>query len=239
MLRLRVSAFLLAVSVGTMMASADSWQEQTPSWWSSATMAFGLARLYSPVHTIAFIEELDATGNVVSLERGETRVEGTGANSRIIVVGAQKNGKDTSDQWRKRYARQGDAETSGGAATPGGLPPGFDATPFDPKYAPVVTLGTARLAGSFVDIPYTIKTDGGPVEGVARFSNSGAAMSATQRWMRPPPFVSSLTSTIAYGYRDGALILVGMSVDVEASILLVRKHYRMRFEFLEWARRSD
>lgn len=239
MLRLRVSAFLLAISAGTMPASADSWQEQAPLWWSSATTAFGLARLYNPVHTIAFIEELDASGNVVSLERGETRMEGSGANSRIIVVGAEKNGKDTSDQWRRRYARQGDAASSSGAATPGGPPPGFDATPFDPKYAPVVTRGTARLTGSFVEIPYTIKTDGGPVEGVARFSSGGAAMSAAQRWTRPPPFVSSLTSTIAYGYRDGALVLVGMSVDVEASILLVRKHYRMRFEFLEWARRSD
>jgi|GEM_PF-1150785 len=242
--RLRVSALLLAVSVGTMVASADSWQEQTPLWWSSATAAFGLARLYNPVHTVMFIEELDAAGTAISLERGETRTEWSGANSRVVVVGAEKNGKDTSDQWRKRFARQTGTAASGGAATPGGSPsggppPGFDATPFDPKYAPGITRGAARSAGSFVEIPYTIKTDGGPVEGVAKFSNDGTVMSATQRWTKPPPFVAALTSTIEYGYRDGALVIAGMTIDVEASILLVRKHYRMRFEFLEWARKTD
>jgi len=116
--RLRVSAFLVAISLGTMAASAGSWQEETPIWWSSATTAFDQARLYNPVHTVTVIEELDTTGAVISLERGETRAEWSGENSRVIVVSAEKNGKDTTEEWRKRYARQTGTASSGGAATP-------------------------------------------------------------------------------------------------------------------------
>ncbi|HUW69394.1 MAG TPA: hypothetical protein VMX33_04115 [bacterium] len=113
-----------------------------------------------------------------------------------------------------------------------------DATPFDPKYSQGITRGEARLAADSVEIPYTIKTDGGPVEGVAKFSSTGAVVSVMQRWTKPPLFVTSITSVITYGYRDGALVIAGMTVDAKANIVLVRKHYRIRFEFLEWARKS-
>lgn len=237
--RLRVSAVLVAMLWGQSVAWAGSWQDELPAWWSSATAAFDMAKQYNPVRTVTSIEELDASGAVMSLERGETRTEWSGASSKVVVVKAEKNGKDASDEWRKRYAKQSGTAASNGAATPGGPPPGFDATPFDPKYASGVTCGPARAASGFVEVPYTIKTDGGPVEGVVRFSNGGMVVSATQQWTKPPIFVTSIVSNIDYGYRDGALVIAGMTIDAQASILLIRKHYRIHFQFLEWARKSD
>jgi len=183
----------------------------------------------SATRTSVRVEEVDEAGTVQSYESGETVTEFVGMESRVLVVRAEKNGKDVTEDWRRRYSKSRDGPR-------GGPPEGFDATPFDPKYAKDVLLGEAMQKNGLVEVPYTIMTGGGPVEGVAYFLPSGKAASASQRWMEPPVFVSSMKSTLKYAYQDGALVIGGMRIEGQASILFVKKRFRMEFEFREWQR---
>jgi hypothetical protein len=187
-----------------------------------------------PTRTVVLIEELDGKGAVSSYERGETRIETSGSVQRTIVVSAEKNGKDATGEWRKRYEKPPAAPKSGG-----GPPPGFDATPFDPKYAGAITRGEPRASGDVVEVAYSIATDGGTVEGTARFTAGGSVVSAAQTWVKLPAFMSSLSSTMAYAYRQGALVVSGMRIEGEASILFVKRRFRMSFEFFDWVRKGD
>jgi hypothetical protein len=45
-----------------------------------------------------------------------------------------------------------------------------------------------------------------------------------------------MRSTIRYAYHEGALVVAGMVIEGEASILFVKRRFRMAFEFSEWRR---
>lgn len=219
-------------SLGFFPAAASPLPSDVAAWWATATSAYGAAKGYQASRTILRIEELDASGAVSSYEQGETRLDWAGPEPRVVVVRAEKDGKDVSAEWRKRYAKQSrPSSAKEGAAGP---PAGFDASPFDPKYSSRVARGDERASGGVVAVPYTIATDGGPVEGVARFSSSGAALDASQSWSSPPVFVSYMRSSMRYAYHDGALVVAGMDIEGEASILFIKKRFRMSFEFSEW-----
>lgn len=233
-LRLRISAsaafFSLVISAAWPETAIDA-----KAWWADATRAFGLAAGLEAQRSLIRIEELDEEGAVTSYESGETYTQWAGTERKVSVVRAEKDGKDVSESWRKRYEKAG-TDGDSGASRKGGPPSGYDATPFDPKYATRVTLGTPRPSGAFVEVPYIIATDGGAIEGVAVFTASGQPMSAVQDWTKPPMFVSSMRSALSYGYSGGALVISGMRIEGKASILLVKKRFRMSFEFSEWRR---
>jgi hypothetical protein len=221
--------YLAVGSVAAVTASTGSPVSDVSVWWAEATAAFAESRAFSATRTSVRVEEVDEVGTVQSYEGGETVTEWVGTESRVIVVRAEKNGKDVTEDWRKRYSRSRDGQR-------GGPPEGFDATPFDPKYAKALALGAATQRNGLVEVPYTIKTSVGLVEGMAYFSPTGAVDSASQRWMEPPMFVSSMKSTLRYAYRDGVLVIAGMKIEGQASILVVKKRFRMFFEFQDWKR---
>jgi hypothetical protein len=215
------------------------------AWWAAATAAYGRGLGYEPGHTIVRIEELDADGKVQSSESGEIRTHRAEGKLVSTVIMARKNGKDVTADWQKRYNRSSEDGR-------GGPPAGFDATPFDPGWAQALSPGTPRRSAEGLLIPYTIKRDGVELEGTALFSADGLAISATQSWLRLPPLVSSMSSTILYrsldvagigdraatGDRaapgDRALVARGMQIEGMASILFVKKRFRMSFEFGQW-----
>lgn len=231
----RVLAYMCIASLSAASAAASpgGLDSDASAWWSEATRAFGESRTLSPTRTSIRAEELAEDGTVQSYESGETVTEWVGTEARVSVVKAEKNGKDVTDEWRKRYAKSGRGD-SGSGGPRGGPPEGFDATPFDPKYSSSVELGAASRRNGLVEVPYTIKTSAGLVEGTAYFSPAGAVDSASQQWMEPPMFVSSMKSTLEYAYQDGALVIGGMRIDAQASILVVKKRFRMAFEFSGW-----
>jgi hypothetical protein len=238
----RVLACVCIVSLSAASASASPGgiDSDASAWWAEATHAFGESRTLSATRTSIRAEELAEDGTVQSYESGETVTEWVGTEARVSVVRAEKNGKDVSDEWRKRYAKsRRDSSGSGVGGSQdgrsrGGPPEGFDATPFDPKYTNDVVLGAASRRNGLVEVPYTIKTSVGLVEGVAYFSPEGVVESASQQWMEPPMFVSSMKSTLEYAYQDGALVIGGMRIEAQASILVVKKRFRMVFEFSGW-----
>ncbi|MBN2874247.1 MAG: hypothetical protein JXM71_04055 [Spirochaetales bacterium] len=232
MFRYLVSVFLaFSIPVFAWGAPGASAAEVT-TWWSRATKAYGLADSYSASRTTISIEELDESGAVKSYERGETRLDWSGEQPRVIVVTAEKNGKDVTAEWRKRYGKSPPRSQDGSSS--GGPPAGFDATPFDPKYASALTRGAVRAIAGGVEVPYFIKTDGGPVEGIVTFSSSGDVLEAAQSWTDPPFYVSYMKSVLSYGYQGQAMILSAMNIEGEASVLFVKKRFRMSFEFSDW-----
>lgn len=209
------------------------------AWWATATAAYARGLAYEPGYTMVRIEELDANGEVKATETGEIstrRVEGKLVST---VIKAQKNGKDVTADWQKRY----DRSSSEGQ---GGPPAGFDATPFDPGWVSALSLGGSRRVSEGVLVPYAIKRDGVELEGSALFDANGVVLSASQSWLRLPPLVSAMSSTIKYqlleaampGDRDAsgdrALVAQSMEIEGEASILFIKKRFRMSFRFAQW-----
>lgn len=241
-MRYLLSALLSVSTVGLFSAALAPSSADILGWWNAATAASGAAAGYVASRTVIRIEELDESGLVTSFEEAETRLDWTKPTPEAIVVSAVKNGKDVTDDWRKRYAKMAKDQakakadgTSGASGNGNGGPPGgFDATPFDPKYSRVVTRGEPKAAGTGIEVPYVIATEGGPVEGVARFSGSGAALGAAQRWSKPPVFVSAMSSELRYAYQDAALVVTSMQIEGEASILFIKRRFRMGFEFSDW-----
>lgn len=208
--------------------------------WSAATAAYGRGLVYEPGYTKVLIQELDADGLTKATEFGEIRTRRVDGVLVSTVIRAEKNGKDATADWQKRYNRSASDDR-------GGPPAGFDATPFDPRWASALSLGPPRRTSEGLLIPYAMKRDRVELEGSALFGASGFAVSASQSWLRLPPLVSSMSSTIKYqvldlavfGDRapvpgDRALVAKGMQVEGMASILFVKKRFRMSFEFDEW-----
>jgi len=233
-LHLRISTTLALFFLALSSAFADA-ASDARTWWSEATSAYGKALGLEAGRTRIRIDELNEEGSVTSYESGETVAEWAGSERKVSVVKAEKNGKDVSAAWRKRYEGPSTDGTSG-ATRKGGTPSGFDATPFDPKYAVSVTLGSPKAAGGYIELPYTIAADGGDIKGIAVFTTSGKPRSAVQEWVSPPTFVSSMRSSLVFAYEAEALVISGMVIEVNASILFVKKRFRMSFEFSEWKR---
>jgi len=239
-----LSAFLSVATLGLFSAALAPSSADISAWWNAATTASGAASGYVASRTVIRIEELDESGLVTSYEEAVTKLDWTKSEPEAVVVSAMKNGKDVTEDWRKRYAKmakdkaKAKADGTSGASGSGGPPGGFDATPFDPKYSKVVTRGEPRKAGTGIEVPYVITTDSGPVEGVASFSGSGVALGAVQRWSKPPVFVSAMNSKLRYAYQDAALLVSSMQIEGEASVLFIKRRFRMSFEFSDWRKSS-
>lgn len=207
------------------------------AWWQSATAAYALAAGLEPGITRISIQELDTAGQVKSREWAEIHSRRDGLQLVSTVVRAEKNGKDVTQDWQKRYARSGSGQ--GGQGGQGGPPAGFDATPFDPVWAPFVVRTGSRLVALGQEVGYSIQKGDTLIEGLATFTSDGRALTAWQRWIRLPPFVSSIASTLEYGSHDDALVVSTMQISAEASILFVKMRYRLTLEFSEWRSKPD
>jgi len=235
LLRLLISALICIFSLSIARPASASPASAPADWWAAAMEASRLASGYEASRTRISIEALDASGAVVSYERGETRLQRVDGREVVVVVSAEKDGKDASDDWRKRYAKAAEsASRRDGRADRGGPPPGFDAAPFNPAYVGALSIGEAATRGASVEVSFSIDTEAGRVVGVVSFAGSGVALSSTQSWLEPPPLVSFMRSSTRYAYHRGALVVASMELEGEMSILFVKRRFRMRFEFSEW-----
>jgi len=228
---LRLSALILLAS---MLAPGEG----VDSAWKAAAEGYARSRDWVAGSAVFLYEELDDDGSVRSRERVETlRDPATGG---YRVVRAEKDGRDTTEDARKRYER---GNGSGGGTSPGGGPPGsgsgkapagFDATPFDPAWLPFVTRGQPRRSGADTLVPYAIRKDGVDIVGTARFGPDGSALGSEQEWVDLPPFVSSMASTTRYIVNDGVLLVASMTIQGKASFLMLKRNFRMGFEFSDY-----
>ncbi|HAE23425.1 MAG TPA: hypothetical protein DCG47_14060 [Spirochaetaceae bacterium] len=220
---LKLSAVLLLAALG----AAPSFKPDLL--WQEALTAHARAEAYGPGRTVILIQELNAEGAVVSYERGETRTLWRGATPVVTLVAAEKNGKDASDEWKKRLARP-----SEGA---GGPPEGFDASPLIARYAESVRLGESSFAADGLRLPYTLKAGKAEATGTMRFSADGKLLAVEQRWTKLPILVSAMSASYGYEYHDGALVVRALKIEAEATILFIKKRFRMEFSFSDWQRK--
>ena len=228
MFRYLVSAstglFLLVFSS---LAVAPS-QDAVGAWWAAASAAQGAASAYQPRLSFIRIEETDEAGVATSYEEGELRTLGSGASRQTIVLRAEKNGKDASAEWKKRYARS--------SSDQGGPPAGFALAPFSSEYAEGLSLGRARVSATGIEVPYEIRAKGSAVTGTAFFNAAGSALGYEQSWTKLPALMKAMSSRVLLSRHDGALVVSSMELRGSASIAFVKKHFRMEFRFSEWER---
>jgi hypothetical protein len=221
----RLVAFALAGSFFIGMAPATAQVMDTSAVWRNSVAAFARGKAFEAATMEYLVEELKTDGSVNSYEKGRTtkRADGTTA-----VIFAEKNGKDTTAENRKRL------EAKGGEASAAKPPKGFDATPFDPAWQFALRTLPSGLRGDFVDIPYAIASSDVDISGVARFSKEGIPVSATQRWNRRPPLVSALSSSIEYLSKDEGLFIRRFTIDVSIDALVVKKGLRFAMDYSQW-----
>ncbi|MBP7263257.1 MAG: hypothetical protein KBB32_03720 [Spirochaetia bacterium] len=197
------------------------------SYWQEAEAASARGQAYAPTRSSILIEELDAEGRAVSREEGETSTSwAADGTQQVTVLWASKNGKDVSDDWQKRYSKAGSAS---------GPPPEYDAHPFDAAYAATRSLKAgASAADGSLNVSYLLETEQGPVSGVVTFGPDGRARAASQVWEKLPPMVKRMESRFEYDYVGDALVTSRTTLNVEATILFVKKRYRMSFGFSGW-----
>lgn len=208
-------------------------------WWSGAVAAQEASAAFLPRRTVLRIEELAADGSVSSYEEGEILARGWGDGAETVVLRAEKNGKDASADWKKRYAKapSGGRDAAGkGSADKAGPPPGFDMAPFSRAYAEALERGAARLSGERVEVPYSIAAKGMAVNGTAYFDYSGVAQGYEQAWTKLPLLMKSMSSRVAFARREGALVVASMEIRGAASLAFVQKRFRMEFRFSDWER---
>lgn len=194
--------------------------------WREAVAAHSKAEGYGPGRTVILIEELSPEGAVLSYERGETRTDWRGPTPSVTLVSAEKNGKDASAEWKKRLARQ-DGEA-------GGPPEGFDASPVIARYSEAVRLGAFSPGADSWGLPYTLAAGKAEAAGTMRFGPDGRLLAVEQRWTKLPIFVSAMSASYSYEYHGDALVIRALTIDAEATILFVKKRFRMQFGFSEW-----
>jgi hypothetical protein len=218
---------MLKLSAALLMAVLGAAPAFTPdALWREALSAHSKAEAYGPGRTVILIQELNAEGSVLSYERGETRTEWRGATPVVSLVAAEKNGKDASDEWKKRIARPN--------AEAGGPPEGFDASPVLARYAEAVRLGAYAPAADSLGLPYTLKTGKAEAAGTMRFNAEGKLIAVEQRWTKLPIFVSAMSASYSYEYHGDALVVSALTINAEATILFVKKRFRMEFSFSDW-----
>jgi hypothetical protein len=220
---LKFSAVLLVAVLGLAPALKPD------TLWREAVSAHSKADAYGPGRTVILIQELNAEGSVISYERGETRTDWRGVSPVVSLVAAEKNGKDASEEWKKRLARPN--------AEAGGPPEGFDASPVLARYAEVVRLGEYASGTDSLGLPYTLNTGKAEAAGTMRFNADGKLFSVEQRWTKLPIFVSAMSASYSYEYHDDALVVRALTINAEATILFVKKRFRMEFSFSDWQRK--
>ncbi len=221
---LAAAGFVFLSGMPAMAQAADA-----SALWRGAVAAFGRGTTQVPATIDFLVEELGADGSVASYEKGRTTKRADGST---MVVFAEKNGRDTTAEYRKRV------ESKGGDGSSAKPPKGVDATPFDPAWQFAVRIQGAAARGDFVEIPYAIVSKDVNIAGFARFSNEGLPLLATQRWIKAPPFVSSMASTIDYVTRDDALLVARLSIDARIDALIIRKTLRFSMAFSDWKTHS-
>ncbi len=223
---------MLKLSAALLLAALSAAPAINPDiLWREAVAAHTKAEAYGPGRTVILIQELSPEGAVVSYERGETLTDWRGAKPVVTLVAAEKNGKDVSEEWKKRVAKQGGDE--------GGPPEGFDASPVISRYTEAVRLGEAAIGGDSMGLPYTLTTGKAEAAGTMRFGADGKLVAVDQRWTKLPLFVTALSASYSYAYHDGALVVRALTLDAEGTILFVRKRFRMEFSFSEWQRKPQ
>ena len=187
--------------------------------------AFARGKTLEPTTMDILIEELANDGSVTSREKARTMKLADGST---IVVFAEKNGKDTTAEYRKRI------ESMSGGANAGKPPKGFDASPFDPAWQSAIRTQTAVRKGDLVEVPYTIRSRDADTTGIARFSVDGEPISASQRWEKTPPFVTAISSSIEYIARGGSLFAERLASEGKVDALVFRRGFRFTMQFSEW-----
>ncbi len=99
-------------------------------WWDQAVQSFGRADTYYPASLSIRVEEYSKDNKLESVEWGEIRQSWVQGKMVSTVIKAEKDGKNITEAWQKRY----DKQNEGQEAKNSGAPEGYDVTPFEAKY---------------------------------------------------------------------------------------------------------
>ena len=189
------------------------------AWWAQTTQLYEQSTNMQAARTITEVEELDGRGRIRSSEIIETRYEWIDNEERIIVL---RNGIDASDSLGQRNI---------------GTVAGFDAMPFDPRYVSSTVRNNVSMQNNNFFIAYTIATEAGPVEGIARFSSDGLLMFIEQNWVRPPSAIRMMKCEYYFEYQNGIPLISRTAMEVSVSVLLIRRHFRINTVYSQWIRK--
>lgn len=222
---MKLSVLALAVSISAGAVSV---------WWSTAVDAYTKAGSYYPAMYTIRIEEFNRDSKLESLEWGTMLQRWTGASMETTVLRAEKNGKDVTKDWQKRFDKQDSARNSSG-----GPPEGFDISPFEKKYFKdliIDTTNSTTIEGKIV-VPYSVNTKNAAVKGIVYFSIDGIPLNAVQTYSKLPPLVQSLVSEFSYQQIDNALVIKTFTMDTVVNAVVTVKRYKVSMNFEQWRKK--
>ena len=192
------------------------------TWWTETIRLYEQTSQIQPSRTVTEVIELDAQGRIKSSEITETRYERIGSEERVIVL---RNGVDVSADRRNQRQRNNNSSE------------GFGAMPFDARYAPLTVRTSISTLNNITLVSYTISTQAGPVEGIAHFSENGHLTYIEQVWLKPSGAVSAMRAECYFDYQNGIPIITRINFEGSASVLFIKRHFRMNIENFDWTRK--
>lgn len=223
-MKLSVLALLVSMSAGTVSV-----------WWTTAVDAYTKAALYYPAAYTIRIEEYDRNNKLESTEWGTMVQQWKGTSMETTVLRAEKNGKDVTKDWQKRFNKQ-NSNTNNSS---GGPPEGFDISPFENKYFKDLVIDTANITiiEGKIAVPYVVKTKKASAQGIVYFDREGIPQSAVQTYSILPPLVQSLTTEFTYLQVDTALVMKTFIMDTIVNAVVAVKRYKVSMMFDKWGKK--
>jgi len=222
-MKLSVLALAVSLSMGTVSV-----------WWNTAVEAYTNAASYYPATYTIRIEEYNRDNKLESAEWGTMIQRWTGSSMETTVLRAEKNGKDVTKEWQKRFDKQSSASNSSG-----GPPEGFDISPFEKKYFNNLVIDTGNIAviEGQVAVPYSVKTKKAAAQGVVYFNTDGIPLNAVQTYSTLPPLVKSLTAQFTYLQVESAIVMKSFIMDTVVNAVVAVKRYKVSMVFDQWKKK--
>lgn len=223
-MKLSVLALAVSLSAGTVSV-----------WWNTAVDAYAKASLYYPATYTIRIEEYGRDNKLESTEWGTMVQRWTGSSMETTVLRAEKNGKDITKDWQKRFDKQNSSSNN----SSGGPPEGFDISPFEKKYFKDLVIDNVNITvmEGNIAVPYTVKTKKAAAQGIVYFNNEGIPQSAVQTYSTLPPLVKSLVSEFTYLQVDTAIVMKAFTMETVVNAVVAVKRYKVNMIFDQWKKK--
>lgn len=227
---MKVPLFALAISLTVVTVSG---------WWTAAVDAYAKADAYYPATYTIRIEEYNNDNKLLSVETGTVLQRWTGTAMETTVLRAEKNSKDITKDWQKRFDKQNGGNRPSDTNNSGGPPEGFDISPFEKKYYADLVIDTARMTvvDGKIAVPYSVNNKKSKAEGTAYFTAEGVPLGAVQTYNKLPPLVESLTAEFSYLAFDDALVMKSFTMNTLVNAVIAVKRYKVSMVFDQWKKK--
>lgn len=201
-------------------------------WWDQAVQSYGRSDSYYPASLTIRVEEYSKDNKLESVEWGEIRQQWVQGKLVSTVVKAEKDGKNVTEAWQKRYDKQNEGQEEKNS----GAPDGYDVTPFEEKYRGDLVLDDKNIvsADGQIAVPYEVRGKKSKASGVVFFTPQGIPVRAVQSYLTLPPFVKTLKAEFSYAVVDNTLVMSSLVMNTAVNAVLLVKNYRIQMSFRDW-----